>query len=485
MSPQAFPNSQINERDKERLSDFSRREARVKLWRIRWLRRFSIAVALGGTIPAILWVARNVHLLVSQHAALGMHSIAQLVFNSNGGWEVGTYLFAAAIVAGGIVPLFEHFGEAEEKWTRIRDAGLIPRYDPFRDDRPTDSELFNIYASKVAFRSKDDSPETGFLVPGVPIYFVISPQAGFDVFLKSSPNTRTRDAFEDSVLSLDAANLGLDWFGFSRWWLSTKREQWFGWASEPCIRCTDAPRFENSRCFVNVIDCPYEKYLITESVVNLTAGTRLPDMRRLFEGEHWESNKVDLLDFQEARKRFSMLVSVAALVTTDDQFVILQRRSRRVAQGSGVITTTCNGFANWKRDYSRFAEPDLRHTALRELYEETGIPKEKLRSTDNSFIGAAFNLLHGRDLNFYAHFTTSLTHHEVSERLRHAGSRWEVASLIFLPLSKISDDGLSLLKPLDGLQSECSRHLRGALFALAKSGRLKQIKQHAAQETPR
>ncbi|MGB9485484.1 MAG: hypothetical protein WCD04_05135 [Terriglobia bacterium] len=491
--------------DEEKLTDFSRRKARRWLRWAKTLKRVSYAAALAGAIvnPVVLWIFKQGILLLSlftgwfdkpipeRPLVLAVPGFVQSVLDWEFGWGVGTYLFAAAIVGGGIMPLVDHFKEGEKRREPIRDAGLVPRYEPFTDGRPTDKELLIMYLSRMKDngeknQEKENLEVAGFGVPGVPVYFVIPPHEGFNVLLESVPDPSNGDAFDDTGLSLEAAKLGLDWLGFSEWWSHTIGAQWFDRVNELCVRCTERPELKNNICRVHVTDCSYEKYLVTERAVNLSADTRLPDMRRLFEGKRWDCNEVDLLDFAEARERFSMLISVAALVTTKDNFLVLQRRSNRVAQGLGVITTTCNGFANWEKDHARNSRPEyrratsnLREAALRELYEETAIPKCKLKTTDNAFIGAAFNLLHGRDLNFYVHFETSLCHSGVAERRKHATSRWEVASLIFVPLSKIAEDGLSLLEPFDRLLPECARHLRGAIYALANSGRLKRIQENS------
>jgi hypothetical protein len=498
MSSEGFRRTKPISEDEDKLTDFSRRKARSWLWWVKLWKGVSIAAALAGAGPAVLWGVKQGFLLLSLFTgwfdkisgpppALAAPGIVQSVLNWEFGWDVGTYLFAAAIVIGGIIPMFAHFNEGERKRRRIRDAGKVPRYEPFEDNRPTDNEVLETYLPRLkkaaeANVEENHSRAARFAVPGVPVYFVIRPHAGFDVLLQCAPNPAAAGAFDDTGLSLEAAKLGLDWLGFSKWWSNIKREQWYDRVNELCIRCAERPEVKDSICRVVVVGCPYEKYLLTEGAANLTAGTRLPDMRRLFEGERWDRREVDLLDFMEARKRFSMLISVASLVTTKDNFLVLQRRSNRVAQGLGIITTTCNGFANWRSNYLGLDNPDLRGAAFRELQEETGIPKETLKTTDNAFIGAAFNLLHGRDLNFYAHFETSLCHNAVAERRESAKSRWEVASLIFIPLSRIAQDGLSLLEPFDRLLPECARHLRGAIYALASSGRLKRIHPDSARQ---
>jgi 8-oxo-dGTP pyrophosphatase MutT (NUDIX family) len=507
------PNSQPFGEIEEKLTDYSRRRARRWLWWVKSLRGICIAAALAGVSPVALWSVKQSLFLYSLHAGwfdkpaagptliLPVPGVVQFVLNWElFGWEVSTYLFAAAIVAGGIIPLFDYFNADEKKCERIRDAGLVPRYGPSEDRRPNDNELVETYSSRLKKNEKEEQEEkaleaAGFAVPGVPVYFVLPPHEGFEVLLQSVRDRSDGDAFDEETLSLEAAHLGLDWLGFSKWLLDTKREQWFDRADDLCIRCAKRPEIKNGTCRIDVTDCSYEKYLLTEGAVNLTADTRLPDMRSLFEGKRWDRREVDLFDFAEAGKRFSMLLSVAVLVTTTDNFLVLQRRSNRVAQGLGVITTTSNGFASWRSDYLSFKNrliwrircrgvSNLRNAAFRELYEETGIPRRRLEHTDNAFIGAAFNLLHGRDLNFYAHFKTSLNHHEVARLRKTAKSRWEVGSLIFVPLSKIADDGLSLLEPFDRLLPECARHLRGAIFALAKSGRLNQILEKSSTHHP-
>jgi 8-oxo-dGTP pyrophosphatase MutT (NUDIX family) len=505
MSSDGSPKIKPLAEDEEKLTDSSRHEAKRWLWKVKLLRRLAIAAALVGTAPVMLRGLQKCILLFLPHfegwfgnlvpgrtLVLATREFLRSVLNWEFGWDEGAYFFTAAIVSAGILPLYEYFKKDQEKRIRIRDAGLVPRYEPFADCRPKDNELLEAYLSRLKKKDEKEIPEQdnrgcgGFMVPGVPVYFVISPHAGFNVSLQTVSNPASGDPFDDKSLSIEAANLGLDWLGFSQWWKETKRQQWFDRADELCIRCTNRPEVKDGICRVDVIDCRYEKYLLTESAVNLTAGTRLPDMRRLFEGERWERRELNLLDFEDARRRFSMLLSVAVLITTGDNFLVLQRRSKRVAHGLGVITTSCTGFGNWAWDHTN--EPgsssDLRNAALRELHEETAIPHGTLETLDHAFIGAAFNLLHGRDLNFYAHFKTTLDHRQVAERRNKAKSRWEVASLIFIPLSKLTEDGLSIQEPFDRLLPECARHLRGAIYALVKSGRLKHVQEGSTQRSP-
>jgi hypothetical protein len=94
------------------------------------------------------------------------------------------------------------------------------------------------------------------------------------------------------------------------------------------------------------------------------------------------------------------------------------------------------------------------------------------------FLGAAFNLLHGRDLNFYSHFITHCKVTRISERRIKARDKWEVASLIFVPLECINNYG-EFTSDFSGLLRECNRHLRAALHAFSVSGRLAHCRKQA------
>jgi len=99
MPSEGYPVSHTFGEDDEKLTDFSRKRAARKMWWVWFLRRFSIMMALAGTVPAIFWIARNVHSLLSLHTKgfhkpasahsilLVMHWIAQVVLNLSGGTQ--------------------------------------------------------------------------------------------------------------------------------------------------------------------------------------------------------------------------------------------------------------------------------------------------------------------------------------------------------------------------------------------------------------
>jgi 8-oxo-dGTP pyrophosphatase MutT (NUDIX family) len=183
-----------------------------------------------------------------------------------------------------------------------------------------------------------------------------------------------------------------------------------------------------------------------------------------------------------------MLTGVCALVTTIDGYLVLQWRSKYVSEGAANLAATGTGFAQWGKDFglsfrwpwvncaNREIPDVMRNAALRELREETGIARKHILVPPREFLGAAFNLLHGRDLNFYAHYCANITHREVSRLLASAKDRWEIASLQFVPLEFIDDEG-RLIGGFQYLMPRCTRHLRGALYAFAKSGRLANARQ--------
>ena len=114
--------------------------------------------------------------------------------------------------------------------------------------------------------------------------------------------------------------------------------------------------------------------------------------------------------------------------------------------------------------------------ALAEVKEEVGL-NSKIRGHivgyQKPFVGAAFNLLHGRDLNFYAFFKSMLSSEQIFERYRKAKDNWEISNLVFIPLHKVDCENGTLIYPFDSLMKDCSRHLKGALYCCAKSGVLR------------
>jgi 8-oxo-dGTP pyrophosphatase MutT (NUDIX family) len=214
-----------------------------------------------------------------------------------------------------------------------------------------------------------------------------------------------------------------------------------------------------------VEECRYADWICAEGSVNLVA-PQLPDLHRLFEGDDkWTGNDVDLTLVEDAAKRYSMAVSVAVLVTTEDNYLVLHRRSSHVSEGGGGLAATATGHTQWRKDFRGAARPGLRvieSAGLRELKEEMNIDVDLKKP--HGIIGAAFNLLHGRDLNFYLHYRTQMKRDEVSRASLRAKDNWEVANLVFVEAVKVDVNG-SLLEPYADLLPSCNRHLRAALYS--------------------
>jgi 8-oxo-dGTP pyrophosphatase MutT (NUDIX family) len=213
------------------------------------------------------------------------------------------------------------------------------------------------------------------------------------------------------------------------------------------------------------------------------------------EGPNWDCGKLDLLDCSEAAKRYSMKISITGLLLTSDERFVLQRRSDRVLSGSGNLGAAVAGSVDYHRDvkapgylprivWERFPELlgrwSLEQTVLREIREEIGVTRSDCSFPNSGpFIGAAFNLRYGRDLNFYSIATTAMASYEIGEthqdRIKHGWSpwkgarlrdKWEVDRLEFLDARNVTTrstvDG-NLARMLGG----ASRHLLGALYSWA------------------
>ena len=431
----------IPKEESEMLTEFSRSKAK---WTIRInnsIETFVGFCVVVAVLPAILKPLLVLKSLVpGDMRVTWVWSVGKALGCTQ--WEMvfawGTFWLALSIVTGGCVPLWEYLRPSTEHARLIVRAGSVARYDPFENPRPPDKALFDTYLAKSVPEAK-----TGFLVPDVPVWFLIKPQQPFDVKIRGGGNSLSHE-----FLSSEAAKLGLDWTGFTGWRIEQRRREYYAWLNLRGIRCTSLkPSADRTSYELVGAECKYSDYVVTDTAVNLTAEGRLPDMRRLLEGPTWDTNNLDLSNISDAAKRYSMLVNVTVLMTTKDKYLVLQRRSNRIAEGAGGLNATAGGFSQRPGDLRglrRWTNPfsSLRSEALRELQEETGILPEMLiqdsEGLTKPFLGAAFNLLHGRDLAFYAHFHSRCSHFDVAQCRGTADSAWEIASLAFVPLSPLS-----------------------------------------------
>jgi predicted kinase/8-oxo-dGTP pyrophosphatase MutT (NUDIX family) len=402
--------------------------------------------------------------------------------------EWGVFWLALAGLFAAVEPIRQFIGPI---WTRARSilvVGRVSRYAPFDDPRPSDQSLFDLYFGRSSPDARD-----GFLLPGIPVYFIVKPEKNrrFEVVMKHGGHKPS-----DSKLVRRAAEYGLDWHGFKTWKISVKSEDYWDWVQEHCIRCTkvDQSDTNSGKVSFDMARVPWVDYVADELSVNLKSSSLPLDMRLIFEGEPWQSGKLKLSDLEFAAQYYSMVTSTASLVTTDDKLIVLQRRSKHVSEGAGGISSSSSGFTHWGKDTavlgSSLSEKSLVAAALRELYEETSILPLDLHLDlfAPPFIGAALNLLHGRDLNFYAHFHCKLTSAEIALLRPIAKDSWETSQYIFVPVESVKEDG-TLKAPHTSLLFNCNRHLRAALLCFAVSGarsavlRSPQIRSGLAQQS--
>lgn len=384
--------------------------------------------------------------------------------------ELGTYLAAAAGL-GTLLVTFVHDGFSRWRLAReISNAGNTPRYEGVvQPSAPSDLELYRTYRVRMKLQDKKRMP-----LRDVPIFFHIIPTKGESFRVTVKP----RDLQDDipSTLESEAAQRGFDWRGFAAWREAEIKRTYFRKPSvETGVRCIGLTCMQRREWILEGIPCRYYDYTCREHSADLYAAGVLPDMRRLFEGPRWDERAIDLADIKESAKRYSMSVSVTGLVLTRDGYFFLQRRSGYVATGIGSLAASVNGRADWKKDCN-----DLAWSARRELEEEIGIQREWLDEamelvppTAHPFLGAAYNLRYGRDLNFYCCFQTRLESWEVAaHRKRHLFERsrardaWEVANLVLLDSKKVSVSSLRSGE-LERLLPGRARHLLGALYAWA------------------
>jgi predicted kinase len=459
----------------------------------------SILAGFLSILPKLIWVLT--HRWFGIWAELPKLSLAHLS-------EWGTFCFAAGGVAAGIFTLWELVRANRDKAMTIKVAGKLPRYDVCETPPPSDIELYHAYRCRLPICVQPDRDPMA--IPNVPIYFVVLPERGlhFPVLIKSARPGEARYSNAE-----EAKHVGMDWTGFVQWRAGSKREEYYRATyerQEYGVRCASLDFFEGT-CLIEGCKCAYLDNVCREHAVNLRAPGILPDMRRRLEGPDWDTGGLDL-GIRTSFSRYSMFISATSLVVTSDDYLVLQRRSDVVATGIGSLGASAAGAADWYCDWSRdhgdwlhqemcsfqhlrSAQKlsdwlklregpswrwSLRASALREISEEIGLSDRGRESDfvksdrresgvppfDAPFIGAAYNLRWGRDLNFYCCFRTNLRSEQVADKRRDARDRWEVANLIFLHRDQITVDRV-LHGDLEAQLPNRGRHLIGLLYAWA------------------
>ncbi len=401
---------------------------------------------------------------------------------------------------GGIIALlidnFYHHSKAELLKSVVT-AGLTPRI-TLREGTPSNFDVYRHYHRRL------QSDQQGrLLIDGVPLWFVVLPHTkGFDVTTRRIQHSTV---VNQQLLKERAAKLGLDYCGYTQWREKETRDQYFDRSREVGVRVLHITESKETGGPVEITVCKgsYMSYVCTELSSNLYVEGRFGfELRELFEGPAWCQSqppvtKLDLSNLEKTSQTYEMLVGVQVALTTHDGYLILQRRSNLIQVASGGVVASGAGAAQWIDLTSR--KRSLTETALREIEEEVGWVPHKEDNLDAPFLGAAFNLLRGRDLNFYCHFHTRWTLDDISAKatLRRraynclprtvrsrprgatlARDAWELVHLIPIPITeiKIKRDGGDILSPLLKSQLGDSRHIRGLLYCLAQSERFCEIK---------
>lgn len=409
-------------------------------------------------------------------------------------------LTGVAILAAGVLPLWEFLAKPQLEQARlVRRAGKEPRFGPVRVVERTNREIFDEYRSRLVEAEKARMP-----LEGIPLYFLVPPvRGGFNVFVKrGAPPDGQKDVVRE------AAEAGFDWQAYSRWQLRSRKADYYGKSQwEKSLAVSKVSDCSSQRVEVTGHQVPYYEYLCREQRVHLEIPGQLPYLRAFFEGPAWYGGGLQLVDL-DSSWRYSRVVSTCCLITTEDRYLLLQRRSAFVGAAAGGMVGSAAGFAKWSdvddavlmRLFRRMPlfrrQPDpvsLAEAALREIREELGLTARDfdLDKDTRPFLAAAFNLRYGRDLNFYAHLhfkraSTELSHvfarppgivdSSLTLVTRRLKDRWEIAHLVFVPLAAVQDLDGQLSPPFNDVLGD-ARHVRGALYALAKSGRLADVKE--------
>lgn len=392
----------------------------------------------------------------------------------------------AALFIFAIPPVYYFLEKPLKESLGILRLGKRPKYGPIREVRRSDRELYRDYQERTKSKS-------GFLINGLPIYFSIRPQLreSFDVIVYPPVKEDKNECehFQETLRS-EAAKWGFDWMAYRRWRIREKSSEYFGaevW--KHVIRATHLTSPENGVVRMEGSVAEYADYLVSEQSVNVEVPGQLPYMREFFEGAEWWSKEVDLDSLQAASRRYSMIISVTALIKTIDDFLVFQRRSAQVQSGLWGLTASASGLVEWEdvrgrtlvhegfvpRRRNAEVQFSLRNSLFREIREELGLLEQDFKPNSRPFIAAGLNLKYGRDLNFYAYLECTLDRdrlcrvfNEGRKRnfLHLAGrDRWEISHLIFMPLQWLKNDSSESVSKRQYVLKD-ARHARGIVKAL-------------------
>ncbi|MCK4857306.1 MAG: AAA family ATPase [candidate division Zixibacteria bacterium] len=460
-----------------KLTARSRKRA-SRLWT---LRKFLFAFSLTA-------VGAAVAILVKELAAMLIPTLAPFGFEGDP-TEWFQIWAVVALLASGLLLLYEQlFEKTDAKALQdVKKAGQTPRLS-LRETSPSNVELYNRY-----YRRIDPGEMDRLMLKGVPLWFVVPPkETGFDVYT-SKTDFKPIDA---KLLQDRASRLGLDWFGYQKWRTKEKMDQYFDLYHEVGVRVLNIEAQDSS---VNLRVCRggFVSHVCTELSANLHIEGRFGfELRQVFEGSGWIQSdskeprkRINLADVSEASRTYEMLVGVHVALTTADGYLILQRRSDAVQSSAGGIASSGAGSAQWKDIEGKSGS--LTKTALREIKEEIGWVPHPDDDLHAPFLGAAFNLKWGRNLNFYCYFHTNWTIQQISGGpsrwhrilgglkgrpvgVTRAHDAWEVAHIIPMPISALHPDGT--LDPRFTSIVGNARHARGLLYCLAQSKKFSALK---------
>jgi len=368
---------------------------------------------------------------------------------------------------------------------------LRPSYEAKDSPRPSDAEVANMYSEVLG---NHDFPR---FLREVPVLLFLPPgKYDTDEIVSASGGP-----FDKRELRRVALRFGVNYDDFSEWLVADSRKRYGRRVNRAMVRLTSLPETHLRSDGRNVISlkvgrCRYEDFLMTDYATLWKIEPQEASMRDLLEtrtdGDGW----IAPTDFVESAKRFSMMIGVTVLITafqqgTQEPVLILQRRSGRVKEGKGGVGASASGGMEWRRD--RIMPPSLgpydprtwilgakslsvMKAALNETYEELGLRPRDLRGGGvmaPAIIGAGYNLLHGRDLNFYLHFHSTLSFEEILRCSRDARDRWEMQHLVPVRLRDLvaAWQGGSSSRVAAALASDGNRHLLAALTCFFAGGR--------------